>query len=517
MVLGVLVVAQFMVVLDSAIVNVALPSIQSDLGFSEASLAWVVNAYILVFGGFMLAGGRAADIVGRRRMFVVGLVLFSVSSLACGLAPDPGALIGFRAAQGLGAAILSPAALSILTTTFREPAERNRALGIWGAIAGIAAGAGVLAGGILTAGAGWQWVFFVNVPVGAALLAATVTLPHDVAATPRPHLDLGGATSATAGLCVLVYAVFDTTTAGWLSARTAGLLLVAVALLAGFVIWEHHARSPLIPLSVFRARSLSGANIANLLVGATLFSTFFFLTLYLQDVLHYSPLRTGLAQLPLCAAQVLGARIASRAAIHVGARLVVGIGLVLVAGSLILFTQLSPTASYAVDLLVPSVLFGLGLSAALVGTFIAGQERIPERLAGVAAGLINTTLNIGGALGLAVFGAVATKQTRSLLARVHRGPETLPQALTAGFHRGWAAGAAAGVLGVIVALAVVGRRETSRLGTDPVAHREGGPPPTSNRQPTVLPSESGRRTTVEEGDDDERSSDDSRGGGPREP
>src|SRR4051794_29064387 len=317
--LALLCVAQFVVVLDASIVNVALPTIGSALDFSQDNLSWVVNAYVLTFGGFLLLGGRMADLLGRRRVFIGGLILFALASLAGGLASTDGQLIAARAVQGLGAAILSPAALSIITTTFRDGAGRNKALGAWGAVAGSGGAAGVLLGGILTDGLGWQWVLWVNVPVAIAVAALT---PRFIAETrslsATRHFDTAGAVTVTAGLSLLVYAIVDATSAGWGSTQTIGLLAASGALLAAFVAIERRSAAPLVPFSIFRIRTLTGANIVGLLVGASLFSMFFFLTLYMQQVLGYSPIKTGLSYLPLAVTIMLSAGVASQLVTRVG-------------------------------------------------------------------------------------------------------------------------------------------------------------------------------------------------------
>src|SRR5689334_11894159 len=305
--------AQFVVVLDASIVNVALPTIGEALNFSQENLAWVVNAYVLTFGGFLLLGGRMADLLGRRRVFMGGLVLFALASLAGGFATNSGQLIAARAVQGLGAAILSPAALSIVTTTFRDGAERNKALGVWGAVAGSGGAAGVLLGGVLTDGLGWEWVLWVNVPIGltAAFIAPRLLAESRSSASSR-HFDLAGAISVTAGLSVLVYALVDANGRGWGSARTIGLLAAAAALLVGFVVIERRSAAPLVPFRIFRMRTLTGANVVGLLVGASLFSMFFFISLYMQQVLGYSAIHAGLSYLPLALSIIVSAGIASQ-------------------------------------------------------------------------------------------------------------------------------------------------------------------------------------------------------------
>src|SRR3954452_11216304 len=353
--------AQFVVVLDASIVNVALPSIQKALDFTDSNLQWVVNAYTLTFGGFLLLGGRAADLFGRRRVFLAGLALFSAASLAGGLAQSEGWLIAARAVQGLGAAIISPAALSILTTTFAEGAERNRALGVWGAVAGAGGAVGVLLGGILTDTLGWEWVLFVNVPIGFAAAALTRGLIAESRSPERTGFDLAGAISITAGLALLIYTVVGTTDHGWTSARTLVSFAVAAALIGGFILREATTKHPLVRLGIFRNRTLSSANVVGLLTGASLFAMFFFISLYLQQVLGYSPLRTGFAYLPLAVTIFLSAGGASVLVQRFGVRPILTLGLLFVAAGLLLFSRVSPGGTYLGDVLVPSVLVAVGL------------------------------------------------------------------------------------------------------------------------------------------------------------
>ena len=346
---------QFVIVIDASIVNVALPSIGAALHFSRTNLSWVVNAYTLTFGGFLLLGGRLSDLLGRRRMFMLGLVLFSVASFAGGIAQSEGWLIVARAVQGLGAAIVSPAALSIITTTFAEGAERNRALGIWGAVAGAGGAAGVLLGGILTSGLSWRWVLFVNVPIG--LIAASLaprTLVESRAENGASTFDLPGAVTVTAGLSLLVYAIVDTVNVGWGSTTTLLRLAGAALLLVAFVIIELRTRHPLMPFSIFRLRTLRGADIVGLLIGMSLFSMFFFISLYLQDVLHYSPIKTGISYLPLAIGIILSAGAASQLVTRFGFKPPLIAGLLLIAGGLLWFSQVPATGgSYAADILGP--------------------------------------------------------------------------------------------------------------------------------------------------------------------
>jgi EmrB/QacA subfamily drug resistance transporter len=470
-------VAEFVVVLDAAIVNVALPSIQRDLHFSQEDLQWVVNAYVLMFGGFMLLGGRAADLLGRRRVFMFGLVLFSLASLAGGLATSQGVLIAARGVQGLGAAILAPAALSIVTTTFAEGAERNKALGAWGAVAGSGGAAGVLLGGILTQSLGWQWVLFVNVPIG---LAAAAIAPMLLAESRREGLernfDLAGAITSTAGLILLVYAVVKAVDNGWGSTTTIVMLAIATVLLAAFAAIETRARQPLVPFRVFRIGSIAGANLTGVLMGASLFSMFFFISLYMQQILGFDALEAGLAYLPLAGSIVVAAGVASQLTNRLGARPVLVGGLVLVAGGLLWFSQVSVGGSYLADILGPSLLAGWGLGLAFVPVTIASQGGITEADAGLASGLINTAQQVGGALGLAVLATVANSATNSAMSAAHGARSELPQALTNGFGDAFLVGAGIAVAAVLVAaLTIKGSGARPEQEREPDAELVAGP------------------------------------------
>src|SRR4051812_36897416 len=383
--------AQFVVVLDASIVNVALPSIGRALDFSQENLSWVVNAYVLVFGGFLMLGGRLADLLGRRRLFVTGLLLFAAASLAGGLAQSEGWLIAARAVQGLGAALLSPAALSLLTVLFAEGAERNRAMGVWGAVAGSGGAAGVLLGGMLTQWAGWEWVLFVNVPVASlAALAAFRVLPES-RTEGRRHFDIAGAVTVTAGLSTLVYALVDANQAGWGSTQTLGLAALAVALLAAFVVIEQRSHAPLIPFSIFRMRTITGANVVALLVAAALFAMFFFISLYMQQVLGYDALKAGISYLPLAFGIIVSAGIASQLVTRLGFKPILVAGLLLSAVGLVWFAQVSPDGSYLGDILFPSIVLAFGLGFAFVPMTIAAVTGVTSEQAGLASGLINTS------------------------------------------------------------------------------------------------------------------------------
>ncbi len=450
---------QFVIVIDASIVNVALPSIGAALHFAPADLSWVVNAYVLTFGGFLLLGGRVADLLGRRRMFMLGLVVFSLASFAGGIAQSEGWLIAARAIQGLGAAIVAPAALSIITVTFADGAERNRALGIWGAVAGAGGAAGVLLGGILTSGLSWRWVLFVNVPIGliAALLAPR-TLVESRAEAGTTTFDLPGAVTVTAGLSLLVYAVVDTVNDGWGSTATLLRLAGAAVLLAAFVVIELRQRHPLMPFSIFRLRTLRGANIVSLLIGMALFSMFFFISLYLQDVLHYSPIKTGISYLPLSVAIILSAAAASQIVTRAGFKPPLIAGILLVAGGLLWFSYAPATGgSFAVDVLGPSLLAGAGFGLAFVPVTIAAVTGTRPHEAGLASGLVNTSQQVGGALGLAILATVANSRTQNL---VHAGVRSSAVALTNGFDLAFLSGAGFAVAGAILVPLLISSRDS---------------------------------------------------------
>jgi EmrB/QacA subfamily drug resistance transporter len=410
--LALIVTAQFMVILDVAIVNVALPSIKTDLGFSQTGLQWVITAYAILFGGTLLLGGRLADLLGRRRMFVAGLALFALSSLLCGFAWSSGSLVGFRALQGLGGALLAPAALSLLMTTFAEGRERNLALGIYGAASGSGAAAGVLLGGVITSYLGWSWIFFVNVPVGALAIALTPYLLRDSRAElAHRHFDLAGAASVTSGLMLLVYALTRATSDGWLSPVTLGLLGGAVALIAAFVAIEARSRSPLLPLRIFRLRALSAANATMALVGAVTFSEFFVLTLYVQDVLHYSAVQSGVAFSAFALSVVVTSNLAQAVVGRVGVRRTLTAGLALATISVAMLTRLPVDGHYFWNLFPAFVLGGAGLGFSFVPVTIASLAGVERADAGVASGLVNTARQIGGAIGLAAISTIAANAT----------------------------------------------------------------------------------------------------------
>jgi EmrB/QacA subfamily drug resistance transporter len=450
--LALIVAAQFMVVLDVAIVNVALPSIKDDLHFSQESLQWVITAYSIMFGGFLMLGGRLADLLGRRRLFIAGLAVFTAASLLDGLAWSETSLIVFRSLQGLGAAMLSPAALSILTTTFTEGKERNTALGIWGAASGSGGAAGVLLGGALTSGLSWSWIFFINVPVGILVMGLTpVLLRESKADLAHRHFDFAGAATITGGLMLLVYAMTRAAQHGWGTVETIGLLTVSALLLISFVVVEARSKAPLLPLRIFRLRTLSASNASGLLMGGAIFAQFFLLTLYMQQVLHYSALKTGVAYIGLTLTIIVFSVVAQAAATRFGIRPVLPLGLLLSTVALVWFARLPVHGHYFSDLFPPFIISGLGLALAFVPMSIGALTGVRERDAGIASGLINTTQQIGGAIGVAVATTVATTFTAHYV-NAHPGTGSFdPAALTHGFQIAFYALAGMAAVGALIA------------------------------------------------------------------
>ena len=448
--LAVIVTAQFMVVLDVAIVNVALPTIKTDLGFSQENLQWVVTAYSIMFGGVLLLGGRMADLLGRRRMFMAGLALFTASSLLDGLAWSEGSLIGFRALQGLGAALLSPAALSILTTTFPEGKERNFALGIWGAVSGSGGAAGVLLGGALTSSLSWSWIFFINVPVGVAVMVlAPRFVRESVADVTHRHFDVPGAVSITGGLMLLVYAMTRAVQHGWGTTETIALLATSAALVVAFVAIELRSKAPLLPMRMFRSRTLSGSNVAGLLMGAAVFSQFFLLTLYMQQVLHYSAMQTGVAYVALTLAVIVFANVSQKLVLRIGVRPVLALGLLLVSTGLLLYARLPVQGHYFWDLFPAFLISGVGMAFGFIPMTIGALAGVRHSDAGIASGLINTAQQIGGAIGVAAATTVAATATSNYLtAHPGAGPAS-GAALTHGFNVAFLVLAAVAAAGVI--------------------------------------------------------------------
>lgn len=446
-------VAQFMVVLDATIVNVALPSIQSGLDFSATSLQWVVNSYTLFFGGFLLLGGRASDLFGRQRLFVLGVAIFTGASLVNGIATSSGILIGGRALQGLGAALVSPAALSIVTTTFAEGKERTKALGIWSAIAAGGGAVGLLLGGILTNWLSWRWVFFINLPIGIAAIALAFRYIRNTRAEQRPDsIDVAGAVSVTSGLLVLVFGIVKAQEYGWTSLGTIGLGLLAAALLVGFVLIEQRSKAPLIRLGIFRTRSLSAANASMMLVAAGLFAMFYFASIYVQEILGYSPLEAGFAFLPVTAGIVVGAVVAQQLIVRAGVRRVPLGGIALAAVGLFLLSRVAVDGTYLADLFPGLMLMSVGMGLTFVPVTLLATTNVAPEDAGLASGLFNTSQQVGGALGLAILSTIAASTTSSALDSLGGAPSSAQSAaaLVDGFQNAFLAAAllllAAGVL-----------------------------------------------------------------------
>jgi EmrB/QacA subfamily drug resistance transporter len=463
--LALIVTAQFMVILDVAIVNVALPSIQSDLGFSAANLQWVVSAYAILFGGALLLGGRLGDLLGRRRLLVAGLLLFAASSLLCGVAWSAGSLIAFRALQGLGGALLAPSALSLLMTTFAEGRERNLALGIYGAASGSGAAVGVLLGGVLTSYLHWSWIFFINVPVGVAAAAlAPVVLRESRALAGRRHFDLAGAVTVTGGLMLLVYALTRATSDGWGAPATLVLLAASAVLVTSFLVIERRSPWPLLPLRIFRLRTLAAANAIMAMVGAVTFSEFFLLTLYLQDVLHYSAVQSGAAFVGFAGTVVVFSNLAQMLVARFGVRATLTAGLVLSVASVAWITRLPVDGHYLEDMLPAFVVGGAGLALSFVPVTIASLTGVAAADAGVASGLVNTSRQIGGAIGIAAASAIAEAVTGHSSAT---GAAAVDDGLRVALY------ALTGVLAVAVAVAATLVRPAPRVAADEVPAEAG--------------------------------------------
>jgi EmrB/QacA subfamily drug resistance transporter len=458
--------AQFMVVLDATIVNVALPSIQRGLHFSPESLQWIVNAYTLAFGGFLMLGGRAADLLGRRRLFLIGIVLFSAASLMNGLASSAGVLVAGRALQGLGGALVSPAALSVLTTTFAEGRERTTALGVWSAVAVGGGAVGLLLGGVLTSLLSWQWVFFVNVPVGIFAIALALRfVPESRVENAGGGVDFAGAVSITAGLVVLVYALVNAQSAGWVSTETLGLGALAVALLAAFVLIESRLRHPLIRLGIFRMRSITGANAAMLLVAGGMFAMFFFASIYVQEVLGYSALRAGLAFLPVTVGIIAGAGLSQQLIRRVGVRAVGLAGMSIAAVGLIVLSRIPVAGTYLGDLLPGLMIMSVGMGLTFVPITLIATTNVSANDAGLASGLLNTAQQLGGAIGLAVLSTLAANTTANRLSSLGHAPSPADgvSALVSGFHVAFLVGAFLMLSGAVILAATVRRRDVARI------------------------------------------------------
>ena len=440
-------VAFFMTILDVSIVNVALPSIKTSLDVSDTSLQWVLIAYAITFGGFLLLGGRLADLLGRRRIFMIGVAIFAGASLVCGLAGSIGVLVAARAVQGLGAALVSPATLSIITTTFEEGAERNKALGIWGAMGGSGAAAGVLAGGILTQYLGWEWIFFVNVPVGVAVLLLTRSVVRESRIEGLSGFDAAGAVTVTGSLALLTYAVSKAPDVGWATGRTIGLLVASGVLLLAFIAIERRVRSPLVPFSIFRVRTVTGANVSGVLLGAVVYANFFLLTLYVQQVLGYSAVKTGLTFLFTAGTVVIVAGLSQALTTRIGPRPVLVIGMLLITAGMLWYTQIPVSGSFVSNLLGGYLLVGFGMAFAFIPMSIAALAGVQEHEAGLASGLINTSQQVGGALGVAIVSTVAFTHATNLL----KTGASQASAFTSGFSLAFWVLAVLGAVGAILA------------------------------------------------------------------
>jgi EmrB/QacA subfamily drug resistance transporter len=445
----------FLDFVDASIVNIALPSIRRDLGFSQQGLQWVPSGYLLTYGGFMLLGGRAADLLGRRRVLVAGTLLIGVSSLIGGLAASAGLLVGARLAQGLGAAMMLPAALSILTTTFKEGSDRNTALGVWGGVGGLASAAGVLLGGLLTEGPGWRWVMFVN-PLASVLVLGGIfwLIGRERHRARLADFDIPGTILATAGMLLLVFGLVKAPDQGWGTSRTIAELTGAVALLAAFVINEQRSNKPLLPLSIFRTRGLAAADATQLIAFAGFLAMFFFLTLYMQNVLGYSPIQTGASYVPLTFGVGVAAGITSQLLSRVGTRPVIVAGSLIAAGGVYYLSRIPVHGSYLTDLLPGMMIMSIGLGAVFVAVTTAANAGVPADKAGLAAALLNSSQQVGGALGLAIFSAIATSRTSHLLAS-HAHPA---DALTSGFQRALLASSIFLLAAAVVALRITNTR-----------------------------------------------------------
>ncbi len=462
--------AQFMVVLDATIVNVALPSIQADLDMTPSDLQWIVNSYTLLFGGFLLLGGRAADLIGRRRLFLIGVALFSVVSLANALAPNGDVLIVARGLQGLGAALLSPAALSIITTSFAEGQERTKALGVWGTIAGVGGAFGLLFGGILTDTLSWEWVFFVNIPIGIGVaLAALRWVPEsraDLVGEQR-RFDLAGAVSVTAGLLLLVYALVKAEEKGWGSLHTLGLSGLAIALLVAFVVIERRSKAPLVQLRLFAIRSLSLANGAMLIIFGGMFAMFFFVSLYVQQILGYSPLKAGVAFLPVTAGIIVGATLSQQLIKRLGVRTTSFVGMTLAAVGLVVLALTTKVDGAYVDILAGLVPFSVGMGLTFVPLTLVATTNVEAEQAGLASGVFNTSQQVGGALGLAVLTTLANDRTTSWLTGLGHAPSGAEQAagLVEGFQLAFFVSAGLVALGLAIVVLGLRARDVARIDT----------------------------------------------------
>jgi EmrB/QacA subfamily drug resistance transporter len=471
--LYVLCVGMLMIILDATIVNTALPSIRSDLGFSQSNLAWVVNAYLIAFGGLLLLAGRIGDLVGQRRIFLIGLAVFTAASLACGLAQSQAMLIGARFVQGVGGALTSAVILGMIVTMFPEPREQAKAIGVYSFVASAGASIGLLAGGVLTEAINWHWIFFVNLPIGIATAVLALRLVESREGIGlRRGADIAGAVLITGSLMLLVYTILEAGDYGWGSVRTLGLGAAALALLAGFVVRESRAQTPLIPLRIFRSSNVSGANVIQMLMVAGMYGMFFLGALYMQRVLGYDALEVGLAFLPVAVLiGVLSLGFSARLNTRFGARATLVPGLVLVAAGLLLIAQAPVGASYVGDLLAPMVLFGIGAGLAFPSLTTLAMSGATRSDSGLASGLVNTTLQVGGALGLAVLATLSTSRTESLMAS----GDSAASALTDGYQLAYLVGAGLVIAAIGIALTVLRPEAAAQAEVEPEPSAEAEP------------------------------------------
>jgi len=462
--LAVLAAAQFMVVLDATIVNVALPAIQHALGFtSDSQLQWVVTAYALVFGGFLLLGGRLADLFGRRGIFLAGVIIFAAASLLAGVAQNPGMLIVFRALQGLGGALLSPAALSLLLTIFKEGPERNRALGIWSMVAGGGGAVGLLLGGVLTQYIDWRWIFFINIPVAAVIVGAALKyVPKSLPAEKRPKVDMAGAVTVTAGLMSLVYALAKAPDNGWTDATTLGFFAAAAVLLVAFIINELRVKEPLINLNIFRRRNVSGTAVIQTLMPAAMFGMFFYMSIYLQQILGYSPTHTGVANLPFTIVMIITAGILSKKIANINPKIILVIAPLFVAAGLLYFSRLPVDSNYWIDILPGTIIMSAGMAGVFVTATLVATSGVSHKESGLVSGILNTSQQVGGAIGLAVLTVISTSVTKTDMANAGGDPSALTTSLVHGFQHAFVASAIIAVAASIVALVVIKSKKPTK-------------------------------------------------------
>jgi EmrB/QacA subfamily drug resistance transporter len=453
--LAILAAAQFMVILDATIVNVALPAIQKSLGFSDSQLQWIITAYALTFGGFLLLGGRLADLFGRRRLFIAGVVIFAGASLLGGLAQTPAMLIAFRALQGLGGALLAPAALSLVLTIFKEGPERNRALGVWSMVSGGGGAVGLLLGGVLTQYVDWRWIFFINVPIALFVVASALRFVPKSLPTKTEQVDVVGGIAITASLAALVYGLAEVPTDTWTGTVPLVSFAAAAVLMAGFIINELHVKVPLITLGIFRKRNVSGTTIIQILLPAALFGMFFYLSIYEQQILGYTPTETGLANLPFTGILIVIAAVLSRRIAHINPKPLLVIAPLIMAAGLFYFARIPLHADYVTDILPGIALMAIGMAITFVTATVVATNGISAKQSGLVSGLLNTSQQIGGAIGLAVLSVISTAATKTAMIEANGNPAALPQSLVTGFQHGFYASALIAIAGSIVALIVI--------------------------------------------------------------